>query len=101
MVYGRLEEIVGRAEVVKSLAGRDSMVAPTVPAAMPWATTHRQPPPPPPPPPPEALVPQQFETQGAAEAGVDDAEKERMRRGLQSAIMTEKPNIKWDDVAGL
>jgi vacuolar protein-sorting-associated protein 4 len=31
----------------------------------------------------------------------DDKEKERMRGALGGAIVTEKPNVKWDDVAGL
>jgi len=31
----------------------------------------------------------------------DDKEKSKMRGALNSAIVTEKPNIKWDDVAGL
>lgn len=31
----------------------------------------------------------------------DDAEKKKLRGALSSAIVSEKPNIKWDDVAGL
>jgi vacuolar protein-sorting-associated protein 4 len=31
----------------------------------------------------------------------DDTEKSKMRGALQGAIITEKPNVKWDDVAGL
>ena len=31
----------------------------------------------------------------------DDAEKNKMRGALQGAIVTEKPNVKWEDVAGL
>lgn len=31
----------------------------------------------------------------------EDAEKTKMRGALQGAIITEKPNVKWDDVAGL
>mmetsp|Transcript_19239 Transcript_19239/g.25343 ORF Transcript_19239/g.25343 Transcript_19239/m.25343 type:complete len:452 (+) Transcript_19239:162-1517(+) len=31
----------------------------------------------------------------------DDAEAKRLRGALDSAIVTEKPNISWDDVAGL
>merc|ERR1719333_1064265 len=39
---------------------------------------------------------------GAADAGsAEDAEQARLRKGLEGAIMTEKPNIRWDDVAGL
>ena len=31
----------------------------------------------------------------------DDEEKSKLRGALSSAIISEKPNIKWDDVAGL
>lgn len=31
----------------------------------------------------------------------DDEEKSKLRGALSSAIVSEKPNIKWDDVAGL
>jgi vacuolar protein-sorting-associated protein 4 len=30
-----------------------------------------------------------------------DEEKQKLRGALSGAIVTEKPNIKWDDVAGL
>ncbi|KAF8320026.1 AAA-domain-containing protein [Clavulina sp. PMI_390] len=39
-------------------------------------------------------------TKGSGEDG-DDAELKKLRAGLSSAIITETPNIKWDDVAGL
>ena len=32
---------------------------------------------------------------------LDDEENAKMRGALGSAIVTEKPNVKWDDVAGL
>lgn len=35
------------------------------------------------------------------EGGGDDADKRKLRGALSGAIVTEKPNIKWDDVAGL
>ncbi|XP_074268157.1 protein SUPPRESSOR OF K(+) TRANSPORT GROWTH DEFECT 1-like isoform X2 [Silene latifolia] len=35
------------------------------------------------------------------DGGGDDAEKEKLRAGLDSAIVREKPNVKWNDVAGL
>lgn len=38
---------------------------------------------------------------GAATDDADEKEKQRLRGGLEGAIMTTKPNIKWDDVAGL
>ncbi|KAL7115988.1 hypothetical protein ACP275_04G215400 [Erythranthe tilingii] len=31
----------------------------------------------------------------------DDADKDKLRSGLNSAIVREKPNVKWNDVAGL
>uniref|UniRef100_A0A6N2L8F8 Vesicle-fusing ATPase n=1 Tax=Salix viminalis TaxID=40686 RepID=A0A6N2L8F8_SALVM len=31
----------------------------------------------------------------------DDPEKDKLRSGLNSAIVREKPNVKWNDVAGL
>ncbi|KAF8072928.1 SKD1 [Scenedesmus sp. PABB004] len=34
-------------------------------------------------------------------AGDGDKERERLKGQLGSAIMSEKPNVKWDDVAGL
>ena len=33
--------------------------------------------------------------------GGDDAEQTKLRAGLDSAILREKPNVKWSDVAGL
>ncbi|EMS45124.1 Vacuolar protein sorting-associated protein 4B [Triticum urartu] len=37
----------------------------------------------------------------AEEIRADDSEQSKLRAGLNSAIITEKPNIKWNDVAGL
>jgi hypothetical protein len=31
----------------------------------------------------------------------DDSEREKMRSQLGSSIVSEKPNVKWDDVSGL
>jgi vacuolar protein-sorting-associated protein 4 len=31
----------------------------------------------------------------------DDPEKDKMRKALEGAVVSEKPNVKWDDVAGL
>lgn len=33
--------------------------------------------------------------------GGDDADKKKLRGALAAAIVSEKPNIKWEDVAGL
>lgn len=38
---------------------------------------------------------------GDGDDGGDDADKKKLRGALAGAIVTEKPNIKWDDVAGL
>jgi len=38
---------------------------------------------------------------GADKGDEAEAERERMRMNLGGAIVAEKPNIKWDDVAGL
>eukprot|EP01024_Parvocaulis_polyphysoides_P061054 TRINITY_DN6723_c0_g2_i1.p1 TRINITY_DN6723_c0_g2~~TRINITY_DN6723_c0_g2_i1.p1 ORF type:complete len:439 (-),score=108.31 TRINITY_DN6723_c0_g2_i1:387-1703(-) len=38
---------------------------------------------------------------GSNSKNEDDAESERFRGALSSAIVTEKPDVKWDDVAGL
>ena len=38
---------------------------------------------------------------GDGEGGDDDGEAAKLRSGLNSAIIREKPNIKWSDVAGL
>jgi vacuolar protein-sorting-associated protein 4 len=35
------------------------------------------------------------------EDGNDDADKKKLRGALAGAIVTEKPNVSWDDVAGL
>jgi len=38
---------------------------------------------------------------GDGDDGGDDADKKKLRGALSAAIVSEKPNIKWDDVAGL
>ena len=38
---------------------------------------------------------------GGKSEGEDDAESKKLRGALAGAILTEKPNIKWEDVAGL
>lgn len=38
---------------------------------------------------------------GSGEGGGDDAEAAKLKGGLAGAIVAEKPNVKWDDVAGL
>jgi vacuolar protein-sorting-associated protein 4 len=38
---------------------------------------------------------------GAGSSGGDDGEAAKLKGGLMNAIVAEKPNVKWDDVAGL
>jgi vacuolar protein-sorting-associated protein 4 len=35
------------------------------------------------------------------ETSAEDKEAQRLRKGLEGAIMTTKPNVSWDDIAGL
>eukprot|EP00245_Coleochaete_scutata_P017285 TRINITY_DN8411_c0_g1_i1.p1 TRINITY_DN8411_c0_g1~~TRINITY_DN8411_c0_g1_i1.p1 ORF type:complete len:440 (+),score=105.66 TRINITY_DN8411_c0_g1_i1:108-1427(+) len=46
-----------------------------------------------------ALATKPAKTSGKSED--DDAEQAKLRAGINSAIVREKPNVKWDDVAGL
>eukprot|EP00746_Dinoflagellata_sp_MGD_P150148 gnl/MRDRNA2_/MRDRNA2_82070_c0_seq1.p1 gnl/MRDRNA2_/MRDRNA2_82070_c0~~gnl/MRDRNA2_/MRDRNA2_82070_c0_seq1.p1 ORF type:complete len:469 (-),score=96.45 gnl/MRDRNA2_/MRDRNA2_82070_c0_seq1:8-1327(-) len=38
---------------------------------------------------------------GGGDSTPKDEEKEKMKKALEGAIITEKPNVRWDDVAGL
>jgi len=80
MVRERLEELVGRAEELKKRIDAGT-ATPVSPCAGAEATAIRPP------------------TEAPADA--EDKERERMRKGLEGAIMTTKPNVRWDDVAGL
>jgi vacuolar protein-sorting-associated protein 4 len=40
-------------------------------------------------------------TKSKEDGDKDDQDKEKMKSALSSAIVSEKPNVKWDDVAGL
>lgn len=40
-------------------------------------------------------------SKGDGDDGGDDADKKKLRGALSAAIVTEKPDVKWDDVAGL
>lgn len=80
MVREKLEEVVTRAENLKK-----NLKAPTSPTGgggYSGAATQAPP------------------ASGTAE-DAEDKEKEKLKKGLEGAIMTSKPNIKWDDVAGL
>ena len=55
---------------------------------------------------PAAAVASDGSTQAAGGAGgaggkADDSEASKLKGGLSSAIVSEKPNVKWGDVAGL
>lgn len=38
---------------------------------------------------------------GADDGDDEDGEKKKLRKGLEGAILTEKPNVHWSDIAGL
>jgi vacuolar protein-sorting-associated protein 4 len=38
---------------------------------------------------------------GGGNAAVDDEDKKKLRGALSGAVLQEKPNVQWDDVAGL
>lgn len=40
-------------------------------------------------------------TRGEHDKDKEDEEKNKMRSALSASIVSEKPNVKWDDVAGL
>jgi len=87
MVHERLEELVGRAEVVKHLieskkTGGETILSEAQQRPLEQSSTAKA------------------EVQSSIEPEADP-EKERLRKGLEGAIMTEKPDIRWDDVAGL
>lgn len=42
-----------------------------------------------------------YRKKGVAEEDDDDPEMKKMRANLASVILTEKPNVRWSDVAGL
>mmetsp|Transcript_84271 Transcript_84271/g.272759 ORF Transcript_84271/g.272759 Transcript_84271/m.272759 type:complete len:489 (-) Transcript_84271:284-1750(-) len=87
-VHERLEELVGRAEVVKGVIHGSTQGQPHLQAG----SQHQLPSPPPPP---------KVDGRSCGEADPEDRERERLRKGLEGAIMTEKPDVRWDDVAGL
>src|SRR5687767_13298709 len=49
----------------------------------------------------ELTKPQTAKKKAAAVGKEDDEDNNKLRGALESAIVMEKPNIKWDDVAGL
>ncbi|OLP74991.1 Suppressor protein of bem1/bed5 double mutants, partial [Symbiodinium microadriaticum] len=83
MLRERLEDLISRAESLKARAANGTQ-APTSPGGYGGAGAATQAPP----------------ATGTAE-DAEDKEKEKLKKGLEGAIMTSKPNIRWDDVAGL
>ncbi|CAK9229081.1 unnamed protein product [Sphagnum troendelagicum] len=49
----------------------------------------------------DAMVANRKMKPGAKDGGDEDPEKTHLRSGVNSAIIREKPNVKWADVAGL
>jgi len=86
MLKERLEELITKAENIKKQL--DGGAPPRPPPSGGAAELQR---------PPAAAQGGSAADSGSAE----DAEQARLRKGLEGAIMTEKPNIRWDDVAGL
>eukprot|EP00297_Palpitomonas_bilix_P005985 CAMPEP_0113888584 /NCGR_PEP_ID=MMETSP0780_2-20120614/12949_1 /TAXON_ID=652834 /ORGANISM="Palpitomonas bilix" /LENGTH=434 /DNA_ID=CAMNT_0000877441 /DNA_START=52 /DNA_END=1356 /DNA_ORIENTATION=+ /assembly_acc=CAM_ASM_000599 len=48
-----------------------------------------------------AAKPKKSGKKGGGGGGDDDDDHDKMKKSLSSAIVGEKPNVKWDDVAGL
>jgi len=84
MVRERIEEILSRAEKLKERIDKGETSPPAAKGYGGDASATAQAPP--------------RESGGGDQ---EDKEKEKMRQSLAGAIMTTKPNIKWDDVAGL
>lgn len=86
MVTERVEELFTRAEKLKAQLDSGAAPAPRAPPGPGGAAEVQRP-------------------GGAGGAGdstsAEDAETAKLRKGLEGAIMSEKPNVKWDDVAGL
>ncbi|GAA0160289.1 non-motor microtubule binding protein [Lithospermum erythrorhizon] len=49
----------------------------------------------------DAAVAAKPKTKSKGDGDKDDSEQAKLRSGLDSAIVREKPNVKWNDVAGL
>ncbi|KAL6753466.1 AAA-ATPase of VPS4/SKD1 family [Haematococcus lacustris] len=76
-ITGKFKEYLARAEYLKGLTGTESNGADAGAAAA-----------------------QKVRKPGAGKED-DDKEKDKMKASLTGAILLEKPNVKWDDVAGL
>eukprot|EP00747_Dinoflagellata_sp_TGD_P208174 gnl/TRDRNA2_/TRDRNA2_81682_c0_seq1.p1 gnl/TRDRNA2_/TRDRNA2_81682_c0~~gnl/TRDRNA2_/TRDRNA2_81682_c0_seq1.p1 ORF type:complete len:460 (-),score=88.38 gnl/TRDRNA2_/TRDRNA2_81682_c0_seq1:61-1440(-) len=103
MVRGRLEEVVSHAEKLREQMKNGTLPHPqqVAPGPSPAAATGLLPPPGQSPPPASGGGAAPGGSGAADGTSADDQERERMRKGLEASIMTEKPDVKWDDVAGL
>lgn len=100
MVRERIEELVSIAEKLKEQIEHGStpqMAGGYAPGGA-GATAARPPPGAPPPGGGPPGAPGAPPGEAPSEA---DAEKEKLQKALQGQILTEKPNVRWDDVAGL
>lgn len=90
-VYERMSEIIGRAETVKERMNPSAPAASGAPAGAAPGAAAGAPGPAAPGAPPAAGEHDEHK----------DPEKEKLRKGLEGAILSERPNVKWDDIAGL
>lgn len=95
MVRERIEELVTIAEKLKEqlAAGYSPQMAGAPPAAGATAAATR--------PPPSQPGGAPAAPPGEEQKDENDLEKERLQKALAGQILTEKPNVRWDDVAGL
>mmetsp|Transcript_16391 Transcript_16391/g.40866 ORF Transcript_16391/g.40866 Transcript_16391/m.40866 type:complete len:434 (-) Transcript_16391:601-1902(-) len=77
-IKAKFKEYLTRAEYLKGVAGQDNSGPEQGQAAA-----------------------QKVRKPGAGGGNEDDKEKDKLKAGLTGAILSEKPNVKWDDVAGL
>eukprot|EP00927_Polykrikos_kofoidii_P016192 TRINITY_DN17283_c0_g1_i1.p1 TRINITY_DN17283_c0_g1~~TRINITY_DN17283_c0_g1_i1.p1 ORF type:complete len:478 (-),score=101.65 TRINITY_DN17283_c0_g1_i1:92-1375(-) len=89
LVRDRMEDVMTRAEELKA---RLNNPQPTAQAGSAPARTGGT---------AAAMAPQPHAGGSQEAEDHEDKEKQARRKGLEGAILTEKPNIKWDDVAGL
>lgn len=83
MLGERLGELLTRAETLKSRLETVRSAPPAAPVARAGSDGVATQPP------------------GTQESDEQDKEKEKLRKGLEGCILREKPDVKWDDVAGL
>eukprot|EP00929_Paragymnodinium_shiwhaense_P113626 TRINITY_DN81908_c0_g1_i1.p1 TRINITY_DN81908_c0_g1~~TRINITY_DN81908_c0_g1_i1.p1 ORF type:complete len:479 (+),score=119.71 TRINITY_DN81908_c0_g1_i1:100-1437(+) len=89
MVRERIEELVERAEKLKTSMSQPKAAPAPAPAGGGGGGYNG------------AAAAQAPPATGTQQESEEDKEKAALRKNLEGAIMTSKPNIKWDDVAGL